>query len=51
MTLVGPAISLSRTPSRMKRTAAKAGEHNDEVLRELGYGDADIADLRSANVI
>ena len=51
MTLVGPAISLSRTPSRMKRTAATAGEHNDEVLRELGYGDADIADLRSANVI
>ena len=51
MTLVGPAISLSRTPSRMKRTAARAGEHNDEVLRELGYSDADIESLRSANVI
>jgi formyl-CoA transferase len=51
MTLVGPAITLSRTPARMKRTAGKAGEHNDEVLRELGYSDADIANLRSANVI
>ncbi|MBC8008373.1 MAG: CoA transferase [Prolixibacteraceae bacterium] len=49
--LVGPAIRLSRTPSRMKRTAARAGEHNDEVLRDLGYSDADIAGLRNANVI
>ena len=51
MTLVGPAISLSRTPSRMKRTVGAAGEHNDEILRSLGYSDAAIADLRSANVI
>ena len=49
--LVGPAMALSRTPARMKRTAGPAGEHNDEILRELGYGDADIAGLRAANVI
>ena len=51
MKLVGPAIKLSRTPARMKRTVGEAGEHNDEILRDLGYSDADIAGLRSANVI
>ena len=51
MTLVGPAIKLSRTPAQMKRTVGAAGEHNDEILRSLGYSDADIADLRGANVI
>ena len=51
MTLVGPAIKLSRTPARMKRTVGEAGEHNDEILRALGYSDADIAGLRGANVI
>jgi formyl-CoA transferase len=51
MTLVGPAIKLSRTPARMKRTVGEAGEHNDEILRDLGYSDADIAALRGANVI
>ena len=51
MNLVGPAIKLSRTPARMKRTVGPAGEHNDDILRGLGYGDVDIAALRAANVI
>ena len=51
VTLVGPAIKLSRTPARMKRTAGPAGEHNDEILRDLGYSDADIAGLRGAKVL
>ncbi len=51
LTLVGQPITLSRTPSRMKHTAGAAGEHNDEVLHEIGYGDADIAALRSAKII
>ncbi len=51
MSLVGPAIKLSRTPARMKRTAGAAGEHNDEILRSLGYSEGDIAALRAANVI
>jgi len=49
--LVGPAIRLSRTPVRMKRTMGAAGEHNEEILRGLGYSEADIAELRAANVI
>jgi formyl-CoA transferase len=49
--LVGPAMRLSRTPSQMKRAMGPAGEHNEEVLRELGYADSEIAALRSDKVI
>ena len=49
--LVGPAMRLSRTPSQMKRAMGPAGEHNDEILRELGYADSEIAAFRSDKVI
>ncbi|MGD2138911.1 MAG: CaiB/BaiF CoA-transferase family protein [Burkholderiales bacterium] len=49
--LVGPAMTLSRTPSLMKRAIGPAGEHNTEILRELGYTDAEIEALQSAKVI
>ena len=49
--LVGPAIRLSRTPSRMKHTVGPAGEHNEEIFQELGYDEAEIAALRSDKVI
>ena len=51
LSLVGPAMQLSRTPARMKRAMGPAGEHNDEILRDLGYVDAEIATLRAAKVI
>jgi formyl-CoA transferase len=51
LTLVSPAIKLSRTPARMKRTIGPAGEHNDIILRELGYSEAEISELRAADVI
>jgi formyl-CoA transferase len=49
--LVGPAIRLSRTPARMKRAMGAAGEHSEQVLRELGYEDDEIAALRAAKTI
>jgi formyl-CoA transferase len=49
--LVGPAIRLSRTPARMQRAMGAAGEHNHEILSELGYSDAQIAVLRAEHVI
>ena len=49
--LVGPAIRLSRTPARMKRAIGPAGEHNAEILHELGYADDDIAALQTDKVI
>ncbi len=51
LSLVGQPITLSRTPARMKRTAGPAGEHNDEILRELGYSDSEIASLREAKTV
>jgi crotonobetainyl-CoA:carnitine CoA-transferase CaiB-like acyl-CoA transferase len=41
----------ARTPSSIRRGAPLLGEHNDEVLRELGYSDARLESLRAAKVI
>ncbi len=49
--LVGPAFSLSRTPATMRRAMGAAGEHSNEVLRELGLGADEIAGLRNDKVI
>jgi formyl-CoA transferase len=49
--LVAPAMRLSRTPSRMKCALGTAGEHNDAILRELGYNETEIAGLRAGKVI
>jgi crotonobetainyl-CoA:carnitine CoA-transferase CaiB-like acyl-CoA transferase len=49
--LVGPAMTLSRTPARMKRAIGAAGEHNAEILGELGYSAAEVDALRAAKVI
>ena len=49
--LVGQPIHMSRTPSRIAAPPPTAGEHNEEVLRGIGYSDDDIARLRTAGVI
>jgi crotonobetainyl-CoA:carnitine CoA-transferase CaiB-like acyl-CoA transferase len=51
LNLVGPAFKLSRTPAQMRRAIGPAGEHNDEILRELGYSAAEISELKTAKVI
>ncbi len=49
--LVGQPMTLARTPSRLVAPPPERGEHNDEVLREFGFSDAEIASLRKAKVI
>jgi crotonobetainyl-CoA:carnitine CoA-transferase CaiB-like acyl-CoA transferase len=44
-------VDLSETPGRFKHRAPMLGEHTDAILRELGYGDAEIKDFRARGVI
>ena len=51
MTIMGPLFKLLGTPLGVYRPANLYGEHNDEVLRELGFNDDEIAEFRSTGVI
>ncbi|MBC53791.1 MAG: formyl-CoA transferase [Gammaproteobacteria bacterium] len=44
-------FSLSANPTAVKHRAPLLGEHTDQIMKELGYSDADIEQLRSIRVI
>jgi crotonobetainyl-CoA:carnitine CoA-transferase CaiB-like acyl-CoA transferase len=48
---IEPAFRMSWTPGTVQGPAPMLGQHTDEVLRELGYSEADINDLRAKLVI
>jgi len=50
-TQIGPTIFLERTPGEVRGPQPTAGAHTDEVLRSLGYGDEELAALRTRGVI
>ena len=46
-----PQAQMSRSPATIRRAPPMLGEHTDEVLRELGYAEADVAALKNEGVI
>jgi formyl-CoA transferase len=49
--VVGQPVSLGRTPSRLAAAPPERGEHTEEILREFGFTDAEIASLRATKVV
>ncbi len=48
---LGVAAQFSATPCRVTRDAPKLGEHGEEILREAGYGVAEIDRMRASGVL
>jgi crotonobetainyl-CoA:carnitine CoA-transferase CaiB-like acyl-CoA transferase len=48
---VGQPVSLSRTPSKIVATPPEQGQHTDEVLKEFGFADNEIAELHKAQAV
>jgi crotonobetainyl-CoA:carnitine CoA-transferase CaiB-like acyl-CoA transferase len=49
--VVGEPVVLSRTPATIQTAAPDAGDHNDEILTELGYDAGTIAAMRAKGAI
>ena len=49
--LANTAVRLSKTPGGIRHRAPQLGEHTEEVLRELGYNDQEISELREKEVV
>jgi len=49
--LVGQPFNMSRSPSIMKQRPPEKGEHNEDVLLDLGYSSEELDELKSKNII
>ncbi len=49
--LVASPIKLSRTPVGLRYAPPMLGQHTDDVLKEAGFSEAEVAELRAAGVI
>jgi formyl-CoA transferase len=50
-TFVGQPFALSRTPSKIVATPPDIGQHTDEVFKEFGFADSEIAALHEAKAV
>ncbi|MBI3953159.1 MAG: CoA transferase [Chloroflexi bacterium] len=48
---LGMMVQLAETPGTLRGPAPELGQHTDEILRAVGYGDAQIASLREQHVV
>jgi alpha-methylacyl-CoA racemase len=51
VTQPGPAPRFSRTPSKIQRPPARPGEHTEEALRDWGFANSDLDQLRKSGAI
>jgi len=49
--LTGVPVTLSATPGEIRRPAPRFGEHGPELLREIGFSDAEIDSLRASGAL
>jgi crotonobetainyl-CoA:carnitine CoA-transferase CaiB-like acyl-CoA transferase len=49
--LIAQPLVMSRTPPTVQTPTPESGEHTDEILREAGFPDTEIARLRAASII
>lgn len=49
--LVGSPLNMEGTAKKIRSATPKAGEHTDEILRSVGYTDAQLKEMRAKGVI
>ncbi len=49
--VVGQPIVMSRTPARVVSGVPEQGEHTQDILKEFGYSDTEIAQLRDRKIV
>ena len=49
--VVGPAIELSTNPGEIKTRAPLLGEHNNQILNDLGYSNAEILEFKNNRIV